>query len=81
MGLGLCNISPTFIKEIVKKNPGYDKSFPYHRLVEAIRTPNGPRHRILLNLGTLDMPKDEWGSTSISVKLRPCSSGYEGFEG
>ena len=49
-----------FIKEIIKKNPGYDKSFTCHRLVEAVRTPNGPRHRTLLNLGALDIPKDEW---------------------
>jgi len=49
-----------FIKEIVKRNPGYDKPFVYHRLVESVRTPRGPRHRILLNLGTLDIPREEW---------------------
>jgi len=57
-GLGLWYTPSVFIKEIIKKNPGYDKTFPCQRLVEAVRTPNGPRHRTLLNLGTLDIPKD-----------------------
>jgi len=57
-----------FIKEIIKKNPGYDKSFTCHRLVEAVRTPNGPRHRTLLNLGTLDIPKDEWKTLADRIE-------------
>ena len=49
-----------FIREIVKRNPGYDKTFVYHRLMESVRTPKGPRQRVLLNLGRLDIPPAEW---------------------
>ena len=42
-----------FIREIVKKNPGYAKPFIYHRLIESVRTAKGPRQTVLLNLGTL----------------------------
>lgn len=49
-----------FIREIIKKNSGYPKPFIYHRLIEAIRTPKGPRQAVLLNLGTLDIPREEW---------------------
>ncbi len=47
-----------FIKEIVKKNKGFDKAFVYHRLMESYRTDRGPRHRLILNLGKLDLDKD-----------------------
>lgn len=49
-----------FIREIKKKNPGYDKEFITHRLVESYRTEKGPRQRTILNLGTLDLPKEQW---------------------
>jgi len=49
-----------FIKEIKKKNPGYDKEFISHRLVESYRTEKGPRQRTILNLGKLELPKEQW---------------------
>ena len=49
-----------FIKEIKKKNKGYNKEFLSHRLVESYRTEKGPRQRTILNLGKLDLPKEQW---------------------
>jgi len=49
-----------FIREVRKKNPGYDKVFVYHRLMESVRTSRGPRQRLLLDLGKLDLPQEEW---------------------
>jgi len=49
-----------FIREIRKKNPGYEKEFITHRLVESYRTEKGPRQRTILNLGRLDLPKKQW---------------------
>jgi transposase len=49
-----------FIKEIKKKNKGYDKVFITHRLIESYRTEKGPRQRTILNLGKLDIPKEQW---------------------
>ena len=49
-----------FIRQITKKNPGYDKTFTYHRLMESVRTPKGPRQRLLLNLGHIELPASEW---------------------
>lgn len=49
-----------FIKEIEKKNKGYDKVFISHRLMESYRTERGPRQRKILNLGKLDLPKEHW---------------------
>lgn len=49
-----------FIREVEKKNKGYEKKFIYHVLVESYRTIKGPRQRNILNLGKLIIPKDQW---------------------
>jgi len=49
-----------FIREIEKKNKGYSKTYKYHHLVESTRTKKGPRQHLILNLGTLDLPKKDW---------------------
>lgn len=49
-----------FIREIKKKNKGYDKLFLSHRLMESYRTDRGPRQRTILQLGKLELPKKHW---------------------
>ncbi|MBN2542611.1 IS1634 family transposase [bacterium] len=49
-----------FIREIEKKNKGYSKTFKYHHLVESTRTKEGPRQQLILNLGTVDLPRKDW---------------------
>ena len=52
----ICYYIYMFIKEIQKKNKGYDKIFTCHRLMESYRTANGPRQRKIIDLGKLDIP-------------------------
>lgn len=68
---------PVFIREIIKKNPGYPKPFIYHRLMESIRTPRGPRQRIVLNLGTLDIPREEW--KVLANRIEEIITGQESY--
>ncbi|MBW2135866.1 MAG: IS1634 family transposase [Deltaproteobacteria bacterium] len=49
-----------FIRAVRKQNRGSTQVYFYHQLIEAVRTPRGPRQRILLNLGTLEIPPSEW---------------------
>ena len=49
-----------FIREITKKDRETGKVYVYHRLMEAVRTPKGPRQRIVLNLGQFEVPRDQW---------------------
>lgn len=49
-----------FIKTVKKQNKGYFKTYTYHRLMESYRTPQGPRQIKLLDLGKLQLPKDQW---------------------
>ena len=36
------------------------RTYTYHRLVESVRTAKGPRQRLVMSLGTLEVPKSEW---------------------
>ena len=36
------------------------KTYTYHRLMESVRTPKGPRQRLIMSLGTLSIPKAQW---------------------
>lgn len=49
-----------FIVTVTKKNKGSSKAFEYQHLLESIRTEKGPRQHFLLNLGKLELPREEW---------------------
>ena len=49
-----------FIRTVRKKNRASGQVYLYQQLVESVRMPRGPRQRILLNLGTLEIPPEEW---------------------
>jgi hypothetical protein len=57
-----------FIKEVIKKNKGYDKTFVYHQLVESYRTEKGPRQRRILDLGKLTIPKSKWKNLANRIE-------------
>ncbi|MEI9479382.1 MAG: IS1634 family transposase [Deltaproteobacteria bacterium] len=66
-----------FIKEIDKRNSTSDKTFVYHRLMEAVRTPRGPRQHIVINLGRLDIPKEDW--KTLANRIEEILSGQVSF--
>ena len=49
-----------YIKKVRKSNPNSRKVYEYLHLVENIRTEKGPRQRLVLNLGTIDVPPDQY---------------------
>jgi len=57
-----------FIREVVKQNKGYKRKFIYHQLVESFRTDRGPRQRILLNMGRVDLPKENWKALANRIE-------------
>jgi transposase len=66
-----------FVKEINKQNPGYNKTFVSHRLMESYRTPRGPRQRKIIDLGRLDIPKDDW--KVLADRIEELLSGQQTF--
>ena len=55
-----------FIRETVKSKKG--KKYIQHQLVESIRTPNGPRQKLLLNMGFLDLARDQWKDLANTIE-------------
>jgi transposase len=49
-----------YIKKVSKRNKGSRKQYEYLHLVENIRTDKGPRQRLILNLGTLNIPEEQY---------------------
>lgn len=56
---------------------GSTKTFVYHRLMDSVRTPRGPRQRILLNLGKLDLPRSDW--KTLANRIEGILLGQESF--
>jgi transposase len=49
-----------YIKKVRKSNRNSKKIYEYLHLVENVRTEKGPRQRLILNLGALDIPTDQY---------------------
>jgi transposase len=47
-----------FIRETTKTAKG--KKYFQYQLIESVRTPAGPRQRLVLNLGGLNVPREKW---------------------
>jgi len=59
-----------YIKKVRKSNPGSKKVYEYLHLVENVRTPKGPRQRLILNLGRLGIPSEQY------KELANCIEGF-----
>lgn len=59
-----------FIRETITKNKVTNKSYKKHVLVESYRTENGPRQRVVMQLGTLTLPKSEWKKLAAALEGR-----------
>jgi transposase len=70
-------LAKMFVKEISKRNPGYSKTFISYRLMESFRTPRGPRQRKIIDLGKLDIPRDEW--KILADRIEELLSGQQTF--
>ena len=57
-----------FIRAKEKRNRGSKKIYYTHKLVESVRTNQGPRQRTLLNLGTLDLEQKHWKSLAKRIE-------------
>lgn len=48
-----------YIKKVTKRNKDSDTVYEYLHLVENVRTPMGPRQRLILNLGSPDISSEQ----------------------
>jgi transposase len=59
-----------FIRESFTINKKTHTKYVTHRLIESFRTPKGPRQRVVMNLGTLTLPKSEWPKLAAILEAR-----------
>jgi transposase len=59
-----------FIRRKRKQNPGSSKTYLYHQLVEAVRTAEGPRQHLLLDLKDLGLPREKWPLLARGIEAR-----------
>lgn len=57
-----------YIKRVRKRNPGGSKDYEYLHLVESVRTEQGPRQRLVLNLGALPLQPEDYKALANSIE-------------
>jgi len=59
-----------FIRATKTFNKKTSTEYVTHRLVESYLTDKGPRQRIIMHLGSLDLPKDQWRHLASILEAR-----------
>lgn len=57
-----------YIRTVTKTKHGSSKKHECQHLVESIRTEKGPRQKLLLSLGRLNLPKEKWPRLVTRIK-------------
>ena len=57
-----------YIRSKIKMRNG--QVYEQHQLLKSIRTPLGPRQEVILNLGTLKLPKDQWKRLANAIESK-----------
>lgn len=66
-----------FIKKVEKRNGKTEKVYRYLHLVESVRTENGPRQRLVLNLGNLNIHPSQY--KSLARRIEDILTGQRSF--
>ena len=66
-----------FIKEVKKRNGRTKKIYRYLHLVESVRTERGPRQKLVLNLGNLDIHPSQY--KSLARRIEDILTGQQSF--
>ena len=59
-----------FVRKYKTKNKKTGKVYVKHQLVESYRTDAGPRQRVIMNLGKLNLPRSEWRRLAFALEGR-----------
>jgi hypothetical protein len=67
-----------YIKKVIKESGYTDKKYEYLHLVESIRTENGPRQKLVLNLGKLEIDPSLY--TTLAKRIEDILTGQKSLE-
>lgn len=59
-----------FIRQTSTKHKKSNTTYIKHQLVESYRTDKGPRQRVIMELGTLTLPKSDWRKLAAVLESR-----------
>ena len=59
-----------FIRQYKTKNKKTGKIYIKHQLVQSYRAESGPRQRVVMNLGKLNLDKSEWRRLAFALEGR-----------
>ena len=59
-----------FIREYKTVNKKNGETYVKHKLVESIRTEDGPRQRVIMSLGQLTLPRSEWKKLAHALECQ-----------
>ena len=59
-----------YIGEYKTKNKKTGEVYVQHKLMESVRTEKGPRHRVVMNLGALTVPRVDWKRLAHALECR-----------
>src|SRR5690606_5521400 len=62
------NFGWMYIRQKIKTLKGH--SYAQHQLLKSVRTAKGPRQEVVLNMGALDLPKDQWKALANAIENR-----------
>ena len=57
-----------FIRRKIKKLKG--QTYRQHQLLKSVRTPKGPRQQVILNMGELNLPQNQWKALADAIEAR-----------
>jgi len=57
-----------YIKKVYKKNKGSNRKYTYWHLVDCVRTEKGPRQKLILNLGRVELPDELRPELAASIE-------------
>ena len=67
-----------FIRRKIKKLKG--QTYQQHQLLKSIRTSKGPRQEVVLNMGELNLPKQQWKALANAIEAKLNNQSTFAFE-
>ena len=67
-----------FIRRKIKKLKG--QTYQQHQLLKSVRTDRGPRQEVILNMGELNLPKDQWKALANAIEAKLNNQSAFAFE-
>jgi len=57
-----------FIRQKIKKLKG--QTYQQHQLLKSVRTSKGPRQEVILNMGELNLPQEQWKALANAIEAK-----------